>query len=85
MMANDGAARYLSDQTGVDRCDLYIRLEHLAQDVEILEDAIGVRVRLVPHENKSDCGAYQGYYSDGDSALVAKLFADDIARFGYGF
>ncbi|MCO4824419.1 MAG: sulfotransferase family 2 domain-containing protein [Amylibacter sp.] len=85
MMANDGAARYVSDQTGVDRCNLYIRLEHLAQDVEILEDAIGVRLGLVPHENRSDRGAYQRYYSDGDRTLVGELFADDVARFGYGF
>jgi hypothetical protein len=53
--------------------------------VEILEDAIGVRLGLVPHENRSDRGAYQGYYSDGDRTLVGELFADDVARFGYGF
>lgn len=85
MMRNDGAARYVSDRDGVDRCDLYLRLEHLAQDVEVLEDAIGVRLGMVPHANKSERGAYQGYYSEADRALVGDAFAADIERFGYGF
>ena len=84
-MANDVAERYVSDRAGVDRCDLYVRLEHLAQDVEVLEDAIGVRLGLVPHENKSNRGAYQRYYSDADQALVGQSFASDIVRFAYQF
>jgi hypothetical protein len=85
MMGNDLAARYVSDRGGVDRCDLYLRLEHLEQDVETLEDAIGVRLGLIPHENKSERGAYQTYYSDADQALVKDMFAADIAQFEYVF
>jgi hypothetical protein len=85
MMGNDLAARYVSDRGGVDRCDLYLRLEHLAQDVEMLEDAIGVKLGLIPHENKSDRGAYQAYYSDADQALIGDMFAADIAQFEYVF
>lgn len=85
MMSNDGAARYVSDRNGVDRCDLYLRLEHLAQDVEVLEDALGVRLGMMPHANKSTRDAYQGYYSKEDQALVGSVFAPDIARFDYTF
>lgn len=85
MMANDGAQRYVIDQAGVDRCDLYLRLEHLAQDVEILEDAIGVRLGILPHENKSNRGAYQGFYSKTDQDLVRQLYAAYVERFGYAF
>lgn len=85
MMSADGAARYVSDQSGVDRCDLYLRLEQLAQDVKTLEDAIGVRLGMVPHTNTSTRGAYQTYYTDADLTLVGQLFAPDIARFGYAF
>ena len=84
-LRNDGAARYVSDRNGVDRCDLYLRLEHLNEDIAQLEDGIGVRLPAPPHENKSPRGAYQGYYSDADQALVGQLFAQDVDRFGYGF
>lgn len=85
VMSADGAARYVSDRDGVDCCDLYLRLEHLTQDVRLLEEAIGMRLGMVPHENRSERWAYQTYYSDADAALVGRLFADDIARFDYAF
>jgi len=76
---------YVQDRQGANQCDLFLRLEHLAQDVEILEDAIGMRFGLIPHENKSDRGAYQAYYTEADAALIAQIFATDIAQFGYRF
>lgn len=85
MMGNDGAAGYVSDRGGVGRCNLYLRLENLAQDMRALEDAIGVKLGAVPHANASKRDGYQTYYSDEDQALVGQLFATDIARFDYGF
>lgn len=84
-LRHDGAARYVSDRNGVDRCNLYLRLEHLNADMARLEDGIGVLFPVPPHENKSTRGAYQGYYSDADQALVGELFAEDVERFGYHF
>ena len=84
-LRHDGAVNYVSDRDGVDRCDLYLRLEHLNADMAQLEDGIGVRLPVAPHENKSARGAYQGYYSAADQALVGDLFAEDVARFGYRF
>ncbi len=85
MMGNDGAAGYVTDRDGVDQCNLYLRLEHLAQDIAVLEDAIGVKLGVVPHANKSKRDGYQTYFSEVDQALVGRLFAKDIARFEYGF
>lgn len=84
-LSGDNAARYVSDRGGVDRCNLYLRLEHLNADMAQLEDGIGVQFPVPPHENKSARGAYQGYYSDTDQALVGELFAEDVERFGYHF
>ena len=84
-LGHDGAAAYVSDSQGVDRCDLYLRLEHLAEDLPKLEAGIGVKLGLIDHVNRSERGAYQGYYSGQDAALVGDVFGADIARFGYRF
>ncbi|WP_069300155.1 sulfotransferase family 2 domain-containing protein [Neptunicoccus sediminis] len=81
----DGAARYVSDRDGVERCNLFLRLENLAEDIARLEAGVGVRLPQPPHENRSDRGPYQQYYSAADQALVADIFAADIARFAYQF
>lgn len=83
--ANDRAAAYVSDGNGVDRCNLYLRLEHLAQDVAKLEAALDIKLGAIPHENKSVRGAYRDYYSDQDAALIGQNFAEDVKRFGYSF
>ena len=85
VMGADGATRYVSDRDGVDRCDLYLRLEHLVQDVAVLEEALEMRLGVLPHANRSTRGAYQAYYSDADAALIERLFTPDITRFGYAF
>ncbi|GGA06682.1 sulfotransferase family 2 domain-containing protein [Neptunicoccus cionae] len=84
-LSGDGAARYVSDKDGVERCNLFLRLEHLAEDMARLEAGIGVKLPLLPHENKSDRGAYQQYYNGSDQVLVADIFAEDITRFAYRF
>ena len=84
-LANDAAARYVQDQQGVDRCDLYLRLEHLDTDLAKLEQALRLTLAPLQHVNRSSRGAYQGYYTAPARALVATVFAQDIARFGYAF
>ena len=85
VLAQDGAARYVSDRDGVDRCDLYLRLEHLGADLARLEAGIGVKLGDLPHENRSERAGYQGYYTAADRDLVGAVFAQDVARFGYAF
>ena len=73
---------------GTDRCDkcnLYIRLEHLAEDIAPLEEHLGFKLD-VPHLNTSRReGDWHGHYSESDAALLAKLCAADIEKFGYRF
>jgi hypothetical protein len=69
---------------GVERCSLYIRLEHVAEDAGPLWAHLGFRLDL-PRVNMSQRGAYRDYYSDDHAAIVARVAAEDIARFGYAF
>jgi len=83
---HDGAAQYVSDQNGVEQCDLYLRLEHLAQDAQTLEHRLGIKLGDMPHDNKSQRDKkYAPYYDDKGRAIIATAFAQDIKRFGYRF
>ena len=79
------AARYMTDATGVERCTMYLRLEHIDQDVAALEQHLGVRLQM-PHVNRSERGrAYHGYYDSALADHLGQICAIDIARFGYQF
>jgi len=85
-LRNDTVGRYTEDANGVDRCRLYLRLEHLAEDLPRLEQALGLRLPAIPHENRSDRrSAYQSYYSPESRALVGAIFTQDVTRFGYAY
>ncbi len=76
---------YMRDLGGVERASLFIRLEHLAEDITPFEAHLGFRLQI-PRANESDRGRdYRPYYSDASADLVAELCAEDIARFGYRF
>lgn len=78
------AARYLTDAAGTEHACLYIRLEHLRQDLPALEHALGFRPEM-PHENRSDRGDYRGYYDAPLAEHLGAVCSTDIARFGYRF
>ena len=64
---------------------LYIRLEHLVEDIAPLEEHLGFALDI-PNVNRSArSGDYREAYSDEARARVAAYCADDIARFGYCF
>lgn len=78
-------ARYMQDVTGQSHDPLFLRLEHLEQDMETLIAHLGFAPEM-PHINRSDRGAdYRAYYSDETRQIVAEICAKDIARFGYVF
>ncbi|MGO4913854.1 sulfotransferase family 2 domain-containing protein [Pseudogemmobacter sp. W21_MBD1_M6] len=87
--ASLAAASYLdhvTDTKGNARCDLFIRLEHLAEDIAPLEAHLGFSLGEIPRANATQRNRdYAVYYSGDDSQLVAELCAKDIARFGYRF
>lgn len=79
------AAFYVTDARGHERASLYIRLEHLAEDIAPLEAHLGFALE-VPHVNRSARGAdYRDAYTDAGRARVAQMCAADIDRFGYRF
>ncbi|MCR9125496.1 MAG: sulfotransferase family protein [Rhodobacteraceae bacterium] len=79
------ARSYMTGRDGRERCDLYIRLERFEADSGPLWAHLGFRLTL-PVANTSDRRRdWRGYYSDRAADAVARLCAEDIGRFGYGF
>ena len=79
------AESYVTDAEGVERANLYIRLEHLAQDIAPLEAHLGFALEL-PHVNRSARQAdYREAYSPDSISLVEEMCAADIEKFGYRF
>lgn len=79
------ADSYMRRADGREQCDVYIRLEHFAEDAAPLVAHLGFALDL-PRANASARAAdYRGYYSDRAAQAVAESCAADIARFGYAF
>ena len=80
------AAAHTRDADGRDRATLCARLEHLADDLAPFEAHLGFRLTPLARANESRRPRdWRGLYSDRDAALVARVCAEDIARFGYRF
>jgi len=76
---------YLQDAGGVERADLFIRLEHLATDIAPLEAHLGFALEF-GHVNRSPrVTDYRSAYGPAERKIVAQLCAADIDRFGYSF
>ena len=77
---------YLRDGTGRERDALFIRLEHLAEDLRPLEDHLGFKLDQIPRFNASNRARDHRAYYDGQTKLwVENLCKEDITRFGYSF
>ena len=77
---------YMRDRHGTEHCNLFIRLEHLQQDLKALEAHLGFGLGPVPVINASQRDAdYRSYYNDADADVLAEICAEDIARFDYRF
>lgn len=71
---------------GDERCDAFVRLERLDEDLAPVEAHLGFRLGPLDRLNASARPeGYRAAYSEADAALVAELCAEDIARFGYAF
>ncbi|MEP3637321.1 MAG: sulfotransferase family 2 domain-containing protein [Paracoccaceae bacterium] len=79
------ARHYLTDITGQERADLFIRIEYLNDDLQMLWEHLGFELEI-PHTNKSARrNDFRSYYSPDSQIAVAKAAAEDISRFGYSF
>ena len=74
----------LVDEDGKLLVDFVGRFENLEEDFRDVCRRIGMSVDL-PHINKSDRSNYRDYYDSETRELTAKLYAEDIDRFGYQF
>jgi hypothetical protein len=79
------AVSYVTDAQGRERADLFVRLEHMMDDIAPLQAHLGFALDI-PHVNQSARAAdYRGFYTDATVACVAQMCAADIARFEYEF
>ncbi|MEP3441800.1 MAG: sulfotransferase family 2 domain-containing protein [Sulfitobacter sp.] len=79
------AVSYVTDTEGEMRADLFIRLEHLADDIAPLHAHLGFDLDI-PHVNRSERHEdYRSLYNDSSRAAVAEICAADISRFSYRF
>jgi hypothetical protein len=77
---------YTKTADGVQRADLFMRLENLDADLPALEAHLGFALRPMPHVNRSARrDNYRSYYTDDDAESLARICAADIERFGYVF
>lgn len=77
---------YLRDGAGGEPGAQYFRLERLEEDLAPLWNHLGFNLSPVARLNSSERARdYRGYYTDADAALVARIAAEDIARFDYRF
>jgi len=78
-------ASYVTDAAGRERCNAFVRLEHLAQDLAPVETHLGFSLDMARANASDRARDYRRYYDADLAARVARICAPDIARFGYRF
>lgn len=79
------AAHYVTDAAGNERCNAFIRLEHLDDDLAPLEAHLGFEIALTRANASMRRPDYRSYYDAGLRAFLGEMCAEDIERFGYRF
>lgn len=64
--------------------DFVGRFENIEEDFRAICRKVGITASL-PHVNKSKRTDYRDYYDAETRDLTARLYAEDIERFGYTF
>jgi hypothetical protein len=85
-LQNDATLNYLSDNRGLDQCNMYLKMETLSRDAEHLGKSLGMKLAKIPHDNRSSRDSdYMGYYNAESKNIIGRFFADDIKKFDYSF
>jgi hypothetical protein len=82
------ARAYLGDDEGNELVDRVIRLEDIDRELPGLLAKLGVPVEprvAIPRVNVGGRGSYRLYYDPPTVELVARMYSEDIERFGYSF
>jgi chondroitin 4-sulfotransferase 11 len=64
--------------------DIVLKFENLREDFKIIQKITG-DFRPLPHLNGSRHGHYSEYFTPETRDIIAKIFHEDIERFGYEF
>lgn len=75
---------FLMDRARQPLLDFIARYESLDADWEHIRRKIGIQADL-PSRMRSHHRPYQSYYNDTTRAMVAEIYAEDVAAFGYSF
>jgi len=65
--------------------DFIGRMESYSEDIETLLGHFGIDPGQIPHRNSSRHTHYSHYYTEQTKEIVRRLYAEDIAAFGYEF
>lgn len=79
------ARRYMTDAEGTERCDAYLRLEHLADDAQALHGHLGFDLEMGRANASPRDRDWRPYYSADAAAAIADACSEDISRFEYRF
>lgn len=77
---------YVRTRAGEEHCNLFVRLEHLAEDIAPFEVHLGFRLGAIARSNASlRPRDWRPFYRGATAERLAELCAEDIERFGYRF
>lgn len=82
---NTPSQSYVRTSEGVERCNLFIRIENHESDAVPLWDHLGFKLTLSRVNASPRRIDYRHYFNDSDAELVSQICAPDIAKFGYAF
>lgn len=77
-------SHFLADRNRQPLVDFVARYENLREDWERIRCKIGVQADL-PLRMRSHHRPYQSYYTAATRAMVAEIYAEDLAALGYAF
>ncbi len=69
----------------LDRCTFLGRFETYERDYRQVAKRLGLTVAAVPHERRTGSQDYRPLFSPAQRARAERIYAADLARFGYRF
>lgn len=85
-LSSASVASYLTVPGYGEKCNAYIRLEFLKDDLAPVEAHLGFSLSDIAHVNKSHRKTdYTDYFTNESRDLVARYCSEDILKFGYRF
>jgi len=76
---------FVQDPNGSLLVDYVGRFEQFSDSVAHILRTLGIPSCSLPHKRRGDRGPYHEYYDDESREMVASMFSEDIASFGYSF